>query len=48
MAAPRMTDREVLEQMARFERLHATSPTTHTDIMRTALRTEAKIRGLLR
>ena len=48
MAAPEMTDQEVLDALVKFERLHAVKPTTHTDIMQLVLRTEAKIRGLLK
>lgn len=46
MAAPIMTDDEILEHLEEFTRLHAVNPTTHTDIMCLVLRTEAKLRGL--
>ena len=47
MSAPKMTDQEILNALAEFTVLHATRPTTHTDIMCTALRVEAKIRGIV-
>jgi hypothetical protein len=41
-----MTDDEVLANLTKFQRLHITRPTTHTDLMTHALRAEAKLRGL--
>lgn len=48
MATPVMTDQEILDHLDEFTKLHAVRPTTHTDIMCLVLRTEAKLRGLIK